>query len=80
MPIANKLFSIRKQKRAVTDANECEEVWKKRKLNKKSHLETSDISKNTVDKRPRSKIKYRKRQTLRNLMMVSILNKKQKSY
>ena len=80
MPIANKLFSVRKQKRAIPDANECEEVWKKRKLNKKNYLKTSDISKYTVplkvvDERPRSKIKYRKRQTLRNLMMVSKLNK-----
>ena len=40
IPIANKLFSVRKQKRAIPDANECEEVWKKRKLNKKSCLKT----------------------------------------
>ena len=48
LPIANKLFSVRKRKRAIPDANECEEVWKKRKLNKESYLKTSDISKYTV--------------------------------
>ena len=46
----------------------------------KSYFKTSDISKYTVplkvvDERPKSKIKYRKRQTLGNLMIVSKLNK-----
>ena len=78
-PIANKIFPIRKQKRAIPDSNECQEVWKKRKLSNNSYLKTFDISKYTeplkiVEARPVTKIKHRKRQTLRNLRIVSKLN------